>query len=45
MMHALHVGACPEALPCHTKYGQVMCAIKKLLEDQGGGRTQTPDLG
>lgn len=37
-MHALHVGARPEALPCRTEeYGRVMRAVEELLEEGSGG--------
>ena len=37
-MHALHVGARPEALPCRTEeYGRVMRAVVELLEEGSGG--------
>jgi origin recognition complex subunit 1 len=37
-MHALHVGARPEALPCRTEeYGRVMRAVDELLEEGSGG--------
>jgi origin recognition complex subunit 1 len=37
-MHALHVGARPEALPCRTEeYGRVMRSVEELLEEGSGG--------
>ena len=37
-MHALHVGARPEALPCRTEeYARVMRAVEELLEEGSGG--------
>ena len=37
-MHALHVGARPEALPCRTEeYERVMRAVEELLEEGSGG--------
>ena len=37
-MHALHVGARPEALPCRTEeYGRVMRTVEELLEEGSGG--------
>ncbi|KAI0245980.1 P-loop containing nucleoside triphosphate hydrolase protein [Lactifluus subvellereus] len=37
-MHALHVGARPEALPCRAEeYGRVMRAVEELLEEGSGG--------
>jgi len=37
-MHALHVGARPEALPCRAEeYARVMRAVEELLEEGSGG--------
>ena len=37
-MHALHVGARPEALPCRAEeYARVMQAVEELLEEGSGG--------
>ncbi|KAH8991280.1 P-loop containing nucleoside triphosphate hydrolase protein [Lactarius akahatsu] len=37
-MHALHVGARPEALPCRSEeYARVMRAVEELLEEGSGG--------
>ena len=37
-MHALHVGARPEALPCRTEeYARVMRSVEELLEEGSGG--------
>jgi hypothetical protein len=37
-MHALHVGARPEALPCRTEeYARVMRAVEELIEEGSGG--------
>ncbi|KAH9957146.1 P-loop containing nucleoside triphosphate hydrolase protein [Russula dissimulans] len=37
-MHALHVGARPEALPCRAEeYARVMHAVEELLEEGSGG--------
>jgi origin recognition complex subunit 1 len=37
-MHALHVGARPEALPCHTEeYARDMRSVEVLLEEGSGG--------
>ncbi|KAI9511943.1 P-loop containing nucleoside triphosphate hydrolase protein [Russula earlei] len=37
-MHALHVGARPESLPCRTEeYAQIMRAVEELLEEGSGG--------
>ena len=37
-MHALHVGARPDALPCRTEeYARVMRAVEELIEESSGG--------
>ena len=37
-MHALHVGARPEALPCRAEeYARVMRSVEELLEEGSGG--------
>ena len=37
-MHALHIGARPEALPCRVEeYGRVMRAVEELLKEGSGG--------
>jgi hypothetical protein len=37
-MHALHVGARPESLPCRAEeYARVMRSVEELLEEGSGG--------